>query len=321
MTLQGRTSFDDDWWGQPSGLALQVCGVYVLRAVHLTLRQQNFTSHSFPEVSRRPFLTRTGHRYSPLLRCNLVDFHTDQKGSVPRLSTLLDLDPWVGSAAEKVVRWITSYFSPSHLGVQTVNDVLNGAVTVTERMPLVLQHAGHSRTVVGYEVERNGECNILVFDPSKCVRSVILSSPSSSRPITRQLRPPLRTAAVGPQDSVRMSLGPPRDRKLMDRIKDTVFSPINEMKARKRKASPAVIDLTRPTQKRPRSASSSDIVVLDEPIETSEPINVDVESQPGRPPPIELKDEQSSTRVDVMEGMLSWSRLSMKQIRLASSSS
>ena len=47
--------------------------------------------------------------------------------------------------------------------------MLNGAVTVTERMPVVLQHAGHSRTVVGYEIQRNGECNLLVFDPSKCV--------------------------------------------------------------------------------------------------------------------------------------------------------
>jgi hypothetical protein len=65
------------------------------------------------------------------------------------------------------VKWITTYFSPSREGVQTVNDVLNGAVTVTERMPVILQHAGHSRTVVGYEIQRNGECNLLVFDPSK----------------------------------------------------------------------------------------------------------------------------------------------------------
>ena len=84
------------------------------------------------------------------------------------------LTPLVDSAAEKVVRWIKTYFSPSHGGAQTVNDVLNGAVTVTERMPVVLQHAGHSRTVVGYEVQGDGECNLLVFDPSKCVRSIVL---------------------------------------------------------------------------------------------------------------------------------------------------
>lgn len=122
-------------------------------------------------MSRRLFITRAEreHRHLQLFRCNLVDFHTDQTGSVPWLFALLDLDLWVGSAAEKVVRWVTTYFSPSKAGVRTVNDVLNGAVTVMERMPVVLQHAGHSRTVVGYEIQRNGECNLLVFDPSKYV--------------------------------------------------------------------------------------------------------------------------------------------------------
>ena len=140
----------------------------------LNLCQQSFTSHSPPEVSRRSFPVGTEHRRSPLLRCNLVDFHADQTGSVLPLFTPPEPDPFVDSAAEKVVQWVKVYFSPSHGGTRTVNDVLNGAVTVTERMPVVLQHAGHSRTVVGYEVQGNGECNLLVFDPSKCVRSTVL---------------------------------------------------------------------------------------------------------------------------------------------------
>lgn len=49
---------------------------------------------------------------------------------------------------------------------------------MTEFMPVVLQHAGHSRTVVGYEVQKDGEYNLLVFDPSKYVRSLPLD-PSS----------------------------------------------------------------------------------------------------------------------------------------------
>lgn len=105
----------------------------------------------------------------------------------------------------------------------------------------------------------------------------------------------------------------------MDRTKDTMFHLINGMKARKRKASPEIIDLTRPTQKRPRSASSRDAIALDEPTETSEAVTVDLESQPGRPTSIE--DEQSLTRVDVMKRVLSWSRLSVKQIRLVPSDS
>jgi hypothetical protein len=36
-------------------------------------------------------------------------------------------------------------------------------------MPLILQHAGHSRTIIGYEVSKKGIVNLLVFDPSKCV--------------------------------------------------------------------------------------------------------------------------------------------------------
>lgn len=119
---------------------------------------------------------RTEHRRSPLLSCNLVDFHTDKEGLVLPLFARPEFDLLVGSAAEKVVKWITTYFSPSNGGTRTVNDVLNGAVAVTERMPVVLQHAGHSRTVVGYEVQRNGEYNLLVFDPSKCIRSIILLS-------------------------------------------------------------------------------------------------------------------------------------------------
>lgn len=212
--------------------------------------------------------------------CDLVDFHTDK----------------TDSAAEKVVRWITTYFSPSLEGVRTVNDVLGGAVTVTGRMPVVLQHAGHSRTVVGYEIQRNGECNLLIFDPS------------------RQLRLPPHTTVPGLRGNTGTSSRTSKDRTLVDRIKDTMFHPINEIKARKRKGSPGVIDLTQPTQKRPRSTSGSDIVV-DEPGETSHSRVADVESHPGRLLSVELEDDQSLTMGDVTKRVLSWSRLSMRRIR------
>lgn len=41
-------------------------------------------------------------------------------------------------------------------------------VHMTRKQPLYLQHDGHSRTVVGVEVNKSGEW-LLVFDPSKCV--------------------------------------------------------------------------------------------------------------------------------------------------------
>jgi len=33
-------------------------------------------------------------------------------------------------------------------------------------MPLILQHNGHSRTIVGYEVDGHGVTNLLTFDPA-----------------------------------------------------------------------------------------------------------------------------------------------------------
>ncbi|EIN07686.1 DUF1671-domain-containing protein [Punctularia strigosozonata HHB-11173 SS5] len=70
--------------------------------------------------------------------------------------------------------WIQSYFTPPALpantdGTANVADALRGAAPVvcTDRMPLVLQHAGHSRTVVGYELARGGEVRLLIFDPSR----------------------------------------------------------------------------------------------------------------------------------------------------------
>lgn len=107
----------------------------------------------------------------------------------------------------------------------------------------------------------------------------------------------------------------------MDRLKNVMLHPINEIKARKRKASPSVIDLTRPTQKRTRSAGGSDIIVLDEPTETSQPTTAGVESHPGRPPSLDSEDGQPLAKADVMERMLKWSRLSMKQLRSAPSRS
>ncbi|KAJ7702364.1 peptidase family C78-domain-containing protein [Mycena rosella] len=76
--------------------------------------------------------------------------------------------------------WVVEYFSHPSGAVdankvvndrrpKTINDALLGAsaVTVTSRMPLILQHDGHSRTIVGYEVSKTGYVNLLMFDPSK----------------------------------------------------------------------------------------------------------------------------------------------------------
>jgi len=70
-----------------------------------------------------------------------------------------------------VTDWVIEYFSPSIRGKikTTIDDALRGAspVTCTEKMPLILQHDGHSRTIVGYEVSPKGAVNLLCFDSAK----------------------------------------------------------------------------------------------------------------------------------------------------------
>lgn len=72
--------------------------------------------------------------------------------------------------AQIVLDWIVQYFTPLEKpsGQKNVNDALRGAcpIVVTDRMPIVLQHEGHSRTIVGYEVGKRGEINLITFDPS-----------------------------------------------------------------------------------------------------------------------------------------------------------
>jgi hypothetical protein len=69
-----------------------------------------------------------------------------------------------------VTDWVVEYFSPSTIKT-SIDDALRGAspVVCTDKMPLILQHDGHSRTIVGYEVSQKGVVNLLCFDPAKWV--------------------------------------------------------------------------------------------------------------------------------------------------------
>ncbi|XP_050304424.1 zinc finger-containing ubiquitin peptidase 1-like isoform X2 [Anthonomus grandis grandis] len=71
------------------------------------------------------------------IRCQLVDFHrpTGPGGSHPEL-----------------FKWVLNYFESSAGGEFTA--------------PLYLQHQGHSRTIMGIEVHRDGSLVLLVLDPS-----------------------------------------------------------------------------------------------------------------------------------------------------------
>ena len=117
----------------------------------------------------------------------------------------------------------------------------------------------------------------------------------------------------GLRDGLGISSHTSRDRRLVTRIKDTMLHPITEMKARKRKASPGAIDLTCPTQKRSRSASGNDTIIIDEGTQSM----AVGESEPGRSPSTELQGERSLTKSDVTRRVLKWSRLSVETMRSA----
>ncbi|KAH9854080.1 peptidase family C78-domain-containing protein [Lenzites betulinus] len=74
---------------------------------------------------------------------------------------------------EPLVQWIYNYFAvgESQPKGATVGEALRGArsVVVTDKPPIILQHDGHSRTVVGCERVKNGSINLLIFDPSRKV--------------------------------------------------------------------------------------------------------------------------------------------------------
>lgn len=78
------------------------------------------------------------------------------------------------SDIKPLLDWVKAYFTPLERPKgtgATVHDALyrRSPVTVTDKMPLVLQHEGHSRLVVGYEIMKDGSTNLLMFDPSKRV--------------------------------------------------------------------------------------------------------------------------------------------------------
>ncbi|KAF8644137.1 hypothetical protein AX16_008664 [Volvariella volvacea WC 439] len=67
-----------------------------------------------------------------------------------------------------LIDWIVKYFDHNSKPPTTVNEALwrSSTVKITEHMPLILQRKGHSVTVIGYEIEKDGSTNLLVFDTS-----------------------------------------------------------------------------------------------------------------------------------------------------------
>ncbi|KDQ10191.1 hypothetical protein BOTBODRAFT_36468 [Botryobasidium botryosum FD-172 SS1] len=76
------------------------------------------------------------------------------------------------TAAERLLAWIVQHFDSGVHRLNSSNNALDSirggaAVSISERLPIVLQHKGHSRTIVGYEMSNSGGINLLIYDPPK----------------------------------------------------------------------------------------------------------------------------------------------------------
>lgn len=113
------------------------------------------------------------------------------RSSVPR-STIIDFPKATGpnKTHTALTKWVFDYFqvdltdSPSSSSERSNGQAGSGAkvgnafsvlmqsngssIHISEdKMPLYLQHQGHSRTIVGVERTKAGDLNLLLFDPGK----------------------------------------------------------------------------------------------------------------------------------------------------------
>jgi len=122
-------------------------------------------------------------RSSSRFRCTLIEFPEPSlsnlispttrgvgpPGALPTISVSRFLYV-LGS--EAVIDWVVNYFSTSQTPRNAFESIQVPPIVTTEKMPLILQHEGHSRMIIGYEVDRNGARSLLTFDPALYVSSL-----------------------------------------------------------------------------------------------------------------------------------------------------
>ncbi|KAJ9110747.1 hypothetical protein QFC20_002788 [Naganishia adeliensis] len=129
----------------------------------------------------------------------------DPQGNKDFKGVIVGTKKWIGTAASTAVskhsvapmhhalmRFVEMYFDGQldntvfgpilkldGTAARTSGDVTDDIV-VSEKLPLILQHSGHSRTIVGYEVDAVGERSLIMFDPEtsipKSLRNEAISS-------------------------------------------------------------------------------------------------------------------------------------------------
>ncbi|BEI80265.1 hypothetical protein CcaverHIS002_0107940 [Cutaneotrichosporon cavernicola] len=101
--------------------------------------------------------------------CTIYDFPKPSDRPIP---TKANPEP----SYALLLRWVQQYFEADDSdldedGDANSDDLLRptSPVRISDRLPLMLQHNGHSRTIVGYEVDLRGQVKLLLLDPGKTI--------------------------------------------------------------------------------------------------------------------------------------------------------
>ena len=126
-----------------------------------------FTFRGIPQVACLWFLQfLTYHHLTELNSSNLI-LKITQKVVLYASYDILVLKSFIG--IDLLIKWVVDYFTPKQAIDKPTNifeSLTNSPVTSTNMMPLILQHNGHSRTIIGYEIDGRGVTNLLMFDPA-----------------------------------------------------------------------------------------------------------------------------------------------------------
>ncbi|KAG8755885.1 hypothetical protein FRC14_003588 [Serendipita sp. 396] len=91
--------------------------------------------------------------------------------------------PQSGNDPEVVTRWVANYFFPPRATGNAFTALSSvSPIVQTDKPPLILQHQGHSRTIVGIELNRMGVPNLLIFDPGRKIPDSLRAQALSTLP-------------------------------------------------------------------------------------------------------------------------------------------
>jgi hypothetical protein len=177
------------------------------------------------------------------------------------------MEHWSPLDMTPLLDWIKQYFDTQSEGHTTsVQERWRAAtpVVISDRMPLILQHQGHSRTIIGYEIAKDGSTTLLTFDPSMYV-----STPSALMlrvvhgSIRRMTQLDIRRTALSSLDLSKQRTGQVSDSKHSStgRLAESLKKPFQ---AHSKRAGPSAEGQGDSSPKRLRTGPVGDFVVATE---------------------------------------------------------